>query len=252
MDNQIEKLINNAGGSKRYQIILLIIAFFVWQSLSLHNTSLVMLERVPTINYLDNKSNYTGKLTYDYCKSSNYTIVENYGFSLVIELGISCNEKDVGLIGSFNFAGFFVGTFLFSVLNKYITHRTIVIIGISVYVLIMFSLTFIVKIYYVLFSLLILGICNVLGLYSVMNILGDSISSNKRSIFTSILNMGYSLCPITYTYLYVIFNSWKIIFYIQNVIAIVVLISFIFLVNNSPRMYLTKNQIDEGVETLKK
>lgn len=50
MDDQIEKLISHAGGAGRYQVIILIIGFFVWSSLSLHNTSIPMLEKFTQLN----------------------------------------------------------------------------------------------------------------------------------------------------------------------------------------------------------
>ena len=49
MEEQIEKLINHAGGAGRYQIIILIIGFFIYSSLSFHNTSLAMLVIVPEV-----------------------------------------------------------------------------------------------------------------------------------------------------------------------------------------------------------
>ena len=55
MEDQIEKLICHAGGSGRYQIIILIIAFFIWQSMSLHNTSIPMLETVPLVKNKNGK-----------------------------------------------------------------------------------------------------------------------------------------------------------------------------------------------------
>ena len=35
MDEQIEKLVNHSGGEGRYQITILIVGFFIWNSLSL-------------------------------------------------------------------------------------------------------------------------------------------------------------------------------------------------------------------------
>ena len=43
MDEQIEKLIDQSGGTGRYQIIILIIGFWIWNSISLIQTSLPIL-----------------------------------------------------------------------------------------------------------------------------------------------------------------------------------------------------------------
>ena len=74
MENQIEKLIAYSGGEGRYQILLLVIFFFIWQSVSIHNTSIAMLETVPRVRVNGEKK--TTKLDYDICKENNYTVVE--------------------------------------------------------------------------------------------------------------------------------------------------------------------------------
>ena len=40
MDEQIEKLINQSGGEGRYQIVILILGFWIWNSNSLIQTSI--------------------------------------------------------------------------------------------------------------------------------------------------------------------------------------------------------------------
>ena len=255
MEEQIEKLTELAGGHHRYQIIILIVTFFIWSSNSIHITSLPMLEKVPTIQYhlKDNETQIiTEPLTYELCSANNYTIYENYSFSWVIELGIYCSEYQVGLIGSFTFAGMMCGSFLFSVMNKFLTHRSIAILCLSLYATTLFSMTIIPGLYYKLGALLFLGINNGLANFSTMSIVGESVSSSKRSLFTSIINIGYSFCPIMYIPIYVLIQSWRLVFYLQNIISCGCLIMLIFIMNNSPRMYYSKNMMEDCMFTLRK
>ena len=55
-----------------------------------------------------------------------------------------------------------------------------------------------------------------------------------------------------YTYIYVFLDSWKYIFWIQNIIATTCGVSYIVLLHNSPRTYFSKNVPDQAINILKK
>ena len=249
MDEQIEKLINHAGGAGRYQIIILIIGFFVWFSLSLHNTSIPMLETVPEVIRPGNTT--SEKLTYQMC-DQKYDIVKKVGFSWVIDMELYCSEASVGMIGSFNFAGMAIGTLLFSIMNKFITHRNLIIIFTFIYAVVLFLTTVVNYFYFRLFCLLCLGICNGLANMSTMTLVSESVSSKKRSLFAGIINVGYSCCPIVFTPLYVILGRWRFIFWLQNIIAITCAIMYLIVAEDSARMFFSKNKTEEAIDVLKR
>ena len=248
MEDQIEKLICHAGGSGRYQIIILIIAFFIWQSMSLHNTSIPMLETVPLVK---NKNGKEVKLDYDIYKEK-YDVVEEYGFSWIIDMGISCDQTKVGLIGSFVNFGLTAGSLLFSVANKYLTHRQLIIYFVFIYVFFLFLTTVVNSFGFRLFCLFCLGICNSLANMSTMTLVSESVSSKKRSLFAGIINVGYSCCPIMYTPLYVILGNWRYIFWLQNIIGITCGVMYLIVVEDSPRMFFSKNKTEEAIEVLRR
>jgi len=253
MDEQIEKLVSHAGGAGRYQIIILIIGFFVWSSLSLHNTSIPMLEKVHTVkHYGDNGEIIEENLNYDLCKEEKYNITETFGFSWVIEMDIECSETSVGLIGSFVFAGLTCGSLLFSVMNKFLTPRTIIIMGVFTYVIFLFLTTVVNSFYFRLFCLLCLGMSNGLALMNTMSLVSESVSSERRSLFAGVINAGYSFCPIMYTPLYVIFGRWRFIFWLQNIIAVTCGIMYFLVLENSARMFFSKNKTEEAIEVLRR
>ena len=250
MEEQIEKLINYAGGANRYQIIMLIIGFFIWSSLSFHNTSLAILETVPKVKI--NGEDEVKKLDYEICNKGNYEIEESFGFSWVIEMGIECNQTKVGLIGTFVNLGLTSGTLLFSLLTKYITHRDLVRIFVFFYVICLFQMTIIKNYIFGLFYLFFLGIGNGIANMSIMTIVSESVTSSKRSLFQGIINVGLSFCPIMYTPLFVFFGTWRLIFWLQNVICIGFGILFIIVGENSPRTFFAKNETEEAIIILKK
>ena len=247
MEEQIEKLINHAGGAGRYQIIILIIGFFIWQSLSLHNTSIPMLETVPQVLL----NGETKKLDYDICKT-NYEVKESFDFSWIIEMGIECNQAKVGMIGTFVSFGLTLGSLLFSIVTKYLTHRTLIIIFTFCYVFFVFLTTIIGSFYFRLFCLFCMGICNGLANNSTMTLVSESVSSKKRSLFQGIINVGYSFCPIMYTPLYVLLGNWRFCFWLENIIGITCGVMFLIVGENSARMYFSKNKNEEAIEVLRK
>ena len=250
MEEQIEKLISHAGGAGRYQIIILMIGFFIWSSLSLHNTSIPMLETVPQV--VEGGSKEVKKLDYDICKRNNYKVKETFGFSWIIEMGIECDQAKVGLIGSFVNFGLTIGSLLFSIITKYLTYRSAIIIFVFAYVFFLFLTTVINSFAFRLFCLFCLGICNSMANMSTMTLVSESVSSKKRSLFAGIINAGYSFCPIMYTPLYVILGKWRYIFWLQNIIGTTCGIMYLIIVENSARMYFSKNKTEEAIEVLRR
>ena len=250
MKEQIEKLVIYSGGAGLYQIIILIIGFFIWQCVSLHNTSLAMLETVPQV--IVKGESEPRKLDYDICETKNYTVVEKYDFSWIIEMGIECDQAKVGLIGTFVYLGMTLGSLSFSIITKFLAHRDLTIIFIFCDVIFIFLTTIVNNYYFRLFCLFCLGICNCMSTMSTMNLIGESVSSKKRSLFQGIMNVGYAFCPIMYTPLYAILGNWRFCFWIQNIIGIICGIMIIIFGKNSARMYFSKNKIEEGMEVLRK
>ena len=247
MDEQIEKLVNHSGGAGRYQIIILIIGFFVWNSLSLIQTSLPIIERMPKVFYI----NETTDLTYEIC-GHNYTIVKKYDYSWITDMGIECDKAKVGYIGTFFYSGMTVGNFCFSIINKYLMHKQIIIIFTFTYVVFLFLTTVINNFYFRLVCLLLVGISQGLANPSTLTIVSESVSSKWRSLFASLINVGYSTCPIMYTYIYVGLGKWKYIFWMQNIIATICGVLYIIILKNSARTFFTKNKPEEGIEVLRK
>ena len=256
MDEHIEKLIGHAGGAGRYQIIILIIGFFVWSSLSLHNTSVAILETVPDVKHLKNGKLKEEKFDYDFCNERDrgepYEYSEEIGFSWVMDMEIECNKAKVGLIGSFVNFGLTTGSLLFSIMTKYLTYRDLIIYFTFEYVFFVFLTTVVDSFEFRLFCLFCLGIGNGMANMSTMTLVTESVISTRRSFFGSVINAGYSFCPIMYTPLYVILGKWKYIFWLQNIIGITTAVMNLIILENSPRVYFSKNKTEEAIDVLKR
>ena len=100
--------------------------------------------------------------------------------------------------------------------------------------------------------MLIVGISQGLANPSTLTIVSESVSSKRRSLFASLINVGYSTCPIMYTYIYVGLAKWKYIFWMQNIIAVICGVLYIIILKNSARTFFTRNKPEEGIEVLRK
>ena len=167
-------------------------------------------------------------------------------------MDIECDQEKVGYLGTFSYSGLTLGNFLFSIISKYLMHKQIIIIFTLSYFVILFLTTFIANYYLRLIMIFLIGICQGMSFPSTLAIISESVSSKKRSLFASIVNVGYSTCPIMYTYIYVHFPNWKYVFWLQNIIAIICCILYTFILKNSSRSFFSKNKNNEAIEILKK
>ena len=202
---------------------------------------------MPKVFYI----NETTDLTYEIC-GHNYTVVKKYDYSWITDMGIECDKAKVGYIGTFFYSGMTVGNFCFSIINKYLMHKQIIIIFTFTYVVFLFLTTVINNFYFRLVCLLLVGISQGLANPSTLTIVSESVSSKWRSLFASLINVGYSTCPIMYTYIYVGLGKWKYIFWMQNIIATICGVLYIIILKNSARTFFTKNKPEEGIEVLRK
>ena len=87
---------------------------------------------------------------------------------------------------------------------------------------------------------------------STMTLVSESVSSAKRSLFTGIINIGYSFGAIMYTILYVVLRKRRYVFWIQNIIGISCGVLYFLVAENSPRNFFSNNKIEEAIEILRR
>ena len=164
------------------------------------------IEREPLINYTSEDGIYHSEetLTNEICEQykDNYQIVERFNYSWVSEYDIECSKMDISLIGSFVFVGNTAGAIVFSIINKIIAHKLILIISSFGFCIAVFLNTFITSYSYFYCSLACLVFIGTFGnclCYSSLVLVEEIVSSDKRSLFSSIVNVGYSLSGVLYS-----------------------------------------------------
>ena len=215
---KIEKLLSYAGNEHRYQYFVLFIFLFLWANCNFMAVVLPYLEREPIINYYDSNNNFHEKETLSNEKCSyKYEIVERFDYSWITEFGIECDKFRIGLIGAFTFIGNTLGGIVFCFIQKYISHKNILILASGGFIIFIFLSTLINNIdyiYHLYICLLFVGMFSNCLCYSSLVICQEIISSNKRSLFSSIINMGYGLCGIIYSFIFMYVQNWRYVFYI--------------------------------------
>lgn len=245
---KMENLIEISGETGKYQYCALVLAFFVWSTTGFQSISIPFLENVPAVKLTNSSEPIV--FNYDIC-GKNYTKVNNISYSWVNDLNIECDRFKVGLLGSFNCAGYTMGSFSFPFLAKIASHKIVILIGILTYCLTIL-MTILFPYYYVcLFALFLLGIGTELSNYSSMTIVSESVVTKKRSVFSSIINIGFSFCAILFVPLYLLLEKWKYVFLSHIIISLVILIFIFIFLYNSPRTYIDRNQPEEAEKILR-
>ena len=260
MDEQIEKLIALAGNNHRYQYFTLVVIVFLWINCNFLAIIIPFIEREPLINYVDKQGEYHENvtLTNEICelydnKIQNIDIVERFKYSWVSEYDIECDKFYIGLMGSFVFVGNTGGAVVFSIINKLMTHKTILIISSFGFCIAIFLNTLVTSFSYFYCSLICLIFIGTFGnclCYSSLVLAEEIVASNKRSLFSSIINIGYSLSGIIYSLLFWWTQDWRIIYYIcigASLLALALIWAFIY---DSPRVFINKKDFKNSMRIL--
>jgi MFS family permease len=250
MDEKIEKIISLVGNENRYQYFTLIIIVFLWINCNFIAIVLPFIEREPIINYIDSKGekHFNVTLTNEICSETGgiYEVVESFDYSWVQEYGIECNNVDIGLISMFAFIGNTAGGFVFSFITKFLAHKTILIVSSFGFCLGVFLCTIVTSytyFYFLLFCEILIGMFGNCLCYSSLVVAQEIVSNKKRSIFSSIINIGYSLCGIIYSLVFLIAQDWRTVFYVLIGGSIISLVMIWIFVYDSPRAFMDKKDM---------
>ena len=257
MDEKIEKVIALAGNQNRYQYFTLIVIVFLWINCNFISIIIPFIEREPLINYVDNdgEQHTNVTLTHEICEDyeGKYEIVERFNYSWVSEFDIECKKFEVSLIGSFVFIGNTAGGIIFSIINKIISHKKILIISSFIFCIAAFLNTLVTSFdyfYCALTCLIFLGAFGNCLCYSSLVIAEEIVSSDKRSLFSSIINVGYALCGVLYSLAFYFVQDWRIVYYIligASLLALFLIWAFIY---DSPRGFINKKDFKNTIRIL--
>ena len=261
MDEKIDKVIALAGNEHRYQYFTLGVIIFLWINCNFISGVLPFIEREPIVNYTDSKGIFhrDATLTNDICSElelsgGNYTVVQEFGYSWATEFKIECNSGAIGNIGAFAFIGNAAGGFVFSFISKLLSHKLILIISSFGFCLAVFLCTLVTSFDYF-YALLVceifIGLFGNCLCYSSLVVAQEVVSSKKRSLFSSIINVGYALCGIIYALLFLAFeNNWRYVFYVLIGASLLTLILIWIFIYDSPRGYINNNNYDKVIHIL--
>ena len=242
-DEKIEKLLSIAGNEHRYQYFVLVLFLVLWINCNFMAPILPYLEREPIVKHQsENKS-----LTFEICKNStSYKIMERFGYSWISEFKIECEKFKIGLIGAFTFVGNTMGSVAFAIIQRYLSHKNILLISSWGFILAIYVSTLITDVgyfLYILICLVFMGLFGDLLCYSSLVLCEEIVSCNKRALFSSIINMGYGLCGIIFSFIFMYVQNWRYDFYIAIVLSFVLYLFIKVFVYESPRMYIDNKDV---------
>ncbi len=247
-DEKIEKLLSLAGNEHRYQYFLLAIFLFLWMNCNFMAVVLPFLEREPLVKYTDenNVIHMNQSLSNEICEQK-YEILTRFGYSWVSEFGIECDKFHIGLIGVFTFIGNTMGSIVFSIISKYFTHKKILLtssVGFSLSIFICTLIHSVDYFYCIFICLIFVGLFGNCLCYSSLIVCEETVSSRKRSFFSSIINMGYGLCGVMYSLIFMYIQNWRYDFYLLIGFSLFLGLMIWLFVYDSPRLYINLKDIN--------
>ena len=256
MDEKIDKLIDLCGTKNKYQYILLFIAFICWINNMMVSIALPFLEKTPEVTFIDpiTKEIKKDHLNYTICTwdKSSYNITKNYDYSWVIFFNVSCDQIKTGLIGSFNFAGSFLGSITLNFLADNLGRKYSIIYSILLYVILNTLIVFMTNFYLAIIGNFFLNILNTYVNYILLMMVEEITHSKYRGTFGTIINSGFPACGLVYFPLLIWLKNWQSVFLVNSIVALSMYILFHFFSYESPRYLFFKGDINKGIKTLQK
>ncbi len=256
MDEKIDKLIDLCGTKNKYQYILLFIAFICWINNMMVSIALPFLEKTPEVTFIDPITKEIKKehLNYTICtwNKSKYNISENYDYSWVIYFNVSCDQIKTGLIGSFNFAGSFLGSISLNFFADNFGRKYSIIFSFLLYIIFNTLIVFMTNYYLVIAINFLLNTLNTYINYILLMMVEEITYSKYRGTFGTIINSGFPACALVYFPLFIWLKTWQKVFIVNSIIALIMYILFHIFSFESPRYYFFKGEINEGIQTLQK
>jgi MFS family permease len=273
MNKNVDKLLELSNDKGRYQYCILAIAFGFWITLDLISISLPYLEKTSLVRIWDQSNKQFKNFSMDYttCETilkkqslnnspsiketksilnNSILIIERSQHSWVIEYGIECDKIKTGLIGSVAFFGVLIGSIALQFIPDSIGRRNTVLLGSSLFSLILVSFNFVSDYYYTLFLCFFLQIFAYLGLLTVFMLSNEITSPNVRSVFGAIINSAFSFCGITFILMYKYLNDWRLCFTIASLFNLLIALLFYTIAHESPRYYNTKGEYKKMIKVL--
>ena len=248
----MDKLIALTNNEGRYQIFAEIFVLLLWFNCNFMTNSLAFLEDTPLVLHYDNKTNQniTENLNYDLCKENNYTIIETYNYSWVIEHKIECDATKIGLIGTFMFIGETIGAVVSSPLADHFGAKYFLSFSAFIFALEDILCIFFDTYYFKLAYALINGITDNFLCYPSIVLTEEIVSSRLRSIYGALTNIGFSLGGIVFSLIFYALGDWKIVLMVNAGFILLVGLVVLFCFYDSPRVKFHQD-FEKAIEILR-
>lgn len=253
---KLNSTMEKVGMKNRYQIITLLIIFCLYGTSEFLAIALPLMEISPYINYT-NDLNVTinTQVTYELCKGDlkkyNYTIdYEKSKSSLITDFEAYCSENKTAFIGSSLFFGVMIGSFISYFFSDKIGRKKTALIFSFFYSFNLLAFLLINNLYLLYALLFLAGLFYSITILSSLLLLNEVLDIKLTAIFTTIIYNAYPVFGAAYSILFRDLNNWRAIFIIIGIIHVICVLLLFFFVEESPRFYFVKNEIENMEDVL--
>ena len=245
MEQLLEKTYFLAGDNNYYQRRTLLISICFWIFANVLPTSLSYFETMPTVNIYNSNHKlveYNVKLNYTICDNHDfhYQITHHKDYSIISSLGFECNKDLVALLGSSVFAGGSIGSMFLQLLTNSVGRKISYSIAFVFLIISLLIVIFKIHSYAIFLLFFLIQLFTIILAYNSIINLAETCCPKLRSIYVSVVNMGYSLSGLIFTLVYYLKFTWIFALVLAISLMIFFTICFISLTVSSPRLYVSK------------
>jgi MFS family permease len=242
MYNEIENILEKAGRNEKYQYISLIILFILFGTSEYLVVILPFLEAKPRVEYYDKTLNTTIVTTINYTICDNYEfsiIKENLKYSLIYELGIYCDKSLTVTLGICLFGGIMIGSsiaYIFA--DRKGRKATLLFFSIACVVLniIFYFVQMLIPVFIIIF---LSGVFSAIIDITILVYVSEMIKKQNLILFTSTIFCGFSFFGTIYTVIFYLFDEWRIILIVVSAFMLLAIIAIYVYLEESPIFYIS-------------
>eukprot|EP00340_Litonotus_pictus_P005793 CAMPEP_0170521648 /NCGR_PEP_ID=MMETSP0209-20121228/7019_1 /TAXON_ID=665100 ORGANISM="Litonotus pictus, Strain P1" /NCGR_SAMPLE_ID=MMETSP0209 /ASSEMBLY_ACC=CAM_ASM_000301 /LENGTH=835 /DNA_ID=CAMNT_0010808633 /DNA_START=297 /DNA_END=2804 /DNA_ORIENTATION=+ len=149
-----------------------------------------------------------------------------------------------GFLNVFVFGGVIIGMLLLSVFNECFGRKNALLYSGTANAFIAIFITFSRTIYQIFIGILLFNTTGMITVQTSLLLTQEIVVNSKRSLFSTIVNLGYIVSIVFFGLILVIFDSWQLSLYLCSIFGVGLLLLVHFYILESSKTFLKRRQYD--------
>lgn len=255
IDEYLDYLEHKAGKKNKYQYFLLFLGFFIFFNYFLVMGVSPLYEDMPSATIYNKISKETitdVQITKELCRDKKVDIISTNkrGFSMASELKFYCDDLMMGMMNVFLFGGIVVAMLLLPVCNEILGRKNTIMLTAFLNLLVCICTVFSTKPLEAFFGIFLYNATGMITAQTTLLLVQESVSNSQRSLYSTLVTLGYIPCMALFDIIMVALDSWEISFLISAGLSVIQIIIVKFYVLESWKTHLKRKDYESYLVSL--